>query len=76
MLVLVFVYSMHSEHEVYFYVGTVHIVFKSLLFIVFRKMKSNRHTIAAFLLYSSLLFSIVIFTLLGPINKNIIYRES
>ena len=76
MLIQVFVYSKHASHEVYLMVGAGHTVFKLILFLVFKKMKSYRHVIAALLLYSSLLFTIVIFALLGPINKNIIYRES
>lgn len=61
---------------IYLTVGLSHMLIKLLLVIILFKIGTRQVYYGVAVLYLSVIFSIVVFVLIGPAYKNLIYRES
>lgn len=74
-----FIYSFElelSNLHIYIIVGLSHLLIKLLLVIILFKIGFRQVYYGVVVLYLSVIFSIVVFVLIGPAYKNLIYRES
>jgi len=74
-----FIYSFELELSnlyIYIIVGVSHMLVKLLLVIILFKIGTRQVYYGVAVLYLSVIFSIVVFVLIGPGYKNLIYRES
>jgi len=74
-----FIYSFEldlSYLHYYIIVGVSHLFIKTLLIIILFKIGTRQVYYGVAVLYLSVIFSIVVFVLIGPVYKNLIYRES
>ena len=65
-----------SQLHIYVIVGVSHLIVKILLVIILFKIGTRQVYYGVAVLYLSIIFSIVVFVLIGPVYQNLIYRES
>mmetsp|Transcript_47142 Transcript_47142/g.62417 ORF Transcript_47142/g.62417 Transcript_47142/m.62417 type:complete len:221 (-) Transcript_47142:887-1549(-) len=74
-----FIYSFEfqlSQLHIYIVVGLSHLLVKVVLVVILFKIGTRQVYYGVAVLYLSVIFSIVVFVLIGPAYKNLIYRES
>lgn len=57
-------------------VGVTHLILKTILVAILFKIGTRQVYYGVAVLYLSVIFSIIVFVLIGPAYQNLIYRES
>ena len=74
-----FIYSFDFDVtylHIYLLVGVSHLIIKTILVIILFKIGTKQVYYGVAVLYLSIIFSIVVFVMIGPAYRNLVYRES